>query len=432
MKKLFLVGFTSLFIMTSCSSDDDSSNNSNESGTPKIEGSLTPEEGKKQLEDNAIQLLNKIEDFENDSALNEIIELAEFLSADNSSPKHLNGFQLTAVNSIINLSNAKNSVLDTALNQTTAVETTTLEDFNNEKGVYTWNPALKGGEGDFEKTGNSDDIIYNIAFNGKNAVFTVSEFDMTFAKDDAEVPTKAVAQLNIGSTTVFSQNYTASIDTGKTVPNNFSNTTKIGAFSLVTEYSNSNNQSLTQSFQFKIGNDVIAGYNYTTEGNFNEVENDSAEFTDVLDNATVSLQFLNATLVTKANDDNVNPESELTIDEVIELLNNNINSELIINNKSIAKNQFYKDQEEFPVFNFDPNTGDLNETTETEDIINARFLFEDGTTADFDTYFDNSFSNTEDKFESVFDVYTNLFEDINFNSGDDNKEISINTEPAVF
>ena len=436
MKKLVVLGLSSFLILSSCKSDDDGGSGVQGPTQPTVNGSLSVEEGKQQLENNAVDLLNKVESFKSDTALNEIIELAEFLTADNASAKQLNGFQATAVNSIANVASAKEDIIAANVSQTSEIsQKTTVEELNDEKGIYNWNPALENGEGGFEKTGDSDDIIYNIAYNNKNAVFSFTEFSSVQAKNDTEVPTKAVADLKINGVTVFSQNYTASIDAGKTVPNSINNTTFIGGFSFVTSYVNNNNTSITQSFDFKIGDEVITGYNYTANGNLSTVENEDTELLNVLNNAAVSLKFLNATLAITAKDDNFDSNADLTIDQQIALLNSNITSELIIGDKSIAKGQFYKDQETtqiFPVFETPEPGEDVvfpEPTTVTNDIINARFLFADGTTTDFDTYFDNAFTDAENKFETVINAYEKLFNNIDLGSDDD--DVFTVEEPTI-
>src|SRR5690606_18175984 len=139
--------------LISCDSNNDTNNESNES--------LSIEDGKNQLEDNSIALLNKIEDFKNDQALNDIIELAEFLSSTNTSK--LSGFKKTSFNTISNISKTLNNDNDfttfSAKQAITLISGTPLnDDYNAEKGVYQWNNETD----EFEKIGESEDVIYNI------------------------------------------------------------------------------------------------------------------------------------------------------------------------------------------------------------------------------------------------------------------------------
>ncbi len=381
MKKKFSLALLSLILASniSCKNDDNVSS--------EITGSLTVEEGKKQLEDNSLELLKNIEDFKNDDSLNEIIELAEYLNS--STTTKSSGFKEIALNTINNASSMKTENADIILfnaKQSAAIiaKNTLDDDFNDEKGIYQWNATNE----EFDKTGESDDIIYNITYNDKVAVFSFTDFSSaTVGNDENEVPTLIKANLKINTTTVFAQDFTASFQDGQLIPSSINNTTTIGAFVFSTSYSNNNNTSITQSFEFKIGDTVITGYNFSSNGNFN---NEDADIEDIVDDLTISFQFLDAKLSITATDDNFDSESELSIDDQIALLNSNVMGELSINNKSIAKTQFYKDG----------------------DIANLRFLFEDGTSNDFDTYIEGSFIELENKFDTVFEAYENLFEDI--------------------
>jgi hypothetical protein len=402
MKKIYLLALCStLFINISCSSNDNEKDDI-------ITGSIDVEEGKTQLEDNTIQLLDKVEDFKNDNALNDIIELAEYLNSENS--KKTKGFKKTILNTISNIANIKNSTNDlTVFNAKQSItiisETSLLDDFNNEKGIYNWNSNTK----EFDKTESNDDIIYNIAYNdGKNAVFSFTDFGtmLVGSDNDNELPTLVKANLKIDGNIVFTQTYTATFNSGQLIPTTISNTTSIGDFSFETSFTNSNNKEVKQLFNFKLSNEIIIGYSLSTNGNFNDDVNGNIE--DIVDNATFTFQFLNASLTLEVNDTGFNSDSVLNLDQQIALLNNNTSAELSINNKSIAKSQFYKDEDTYTDYIYNSNTQNYEETEVTEEVINARFLFDDGTTSDFNTYFDGSFTSIEDKFNAVFEAYESL------------------------
>ena len=406
MKKIYLFALcASLFMnLTSCKS--------NEEEETETSTTLTIEQGKNELEDNTLELLDKVENFKNNSALNEIIELAEYLSTE--SALKSSSFQKKTLNTLSNISEIKTSsnnfLIFNAKQATTILsESSLIDDFNDEKGIYDWNPETE----EFDKTGDSDDIIYNIAYNnGKTAVFSFTDFNTTYvgSDNDEELPTLAKANLKINNNTVFSQDFSATFQNGQLIPKKIDNKTTIGDFSFVTSHTNSNNSTIQQNFEFKLSNDVIMGFNLSTKGNFsNDLDGDVE---DVLDNMTMSFQFLNATLSMSAKDDGFDSDKELSIDEQISLLNSNMTAELSINNKSIAKSIFYKDQDIYTNYMYNSNTQQWEEVEVSEDIVNVKFLFEDGTTSDFDTYFDGSFTSLEDKFETVFEAYEDLFSDI--------------------
>jgi len=240
----------------------------------------------------------------------------------------------------------------------------------------------------------------------------VTSFNTALAGDDneQELPTGVIANLAINNKIVFSQEYNATLQSGQLIPAEIKNTTRIADFYFTTTYTNSNNNSITQSFDFKIKDETITAYQYTANGNFNNENVDAVE--DLVDNATLSFQFLDANLTLEANDANLDSEKDYTVDEQISLLNTNTNAVLSINNREIATSQFYKDNGTYTTFVYNQATDEFEETEVSEDIVNARFLFSDGTTNDFETYIDGSFTSIEEKFEAVFNAYENLFSDI--------------------
>ena len=408
MKKLLLLALSAAFVLnSSCSSDDD--------GGPapegEINGSLSVEEGKKQLEDNSIALLDKVEAFSNNDALKEIIELAEFLTASNvEDTTNEDPFENTVLKTLENFKDTKNDVVTLNAKQAITIvnETSLIEDFNDLKGIYTWDDSAER----FEQTGDSDDVIYNIAYNnGKNATFSFTDFTTTvIGADDEELPTLVKANLSIDNREVFSQEYTASFQGDQLIPASISNTTTIADFVFQTTYTNNNNATINQSFDFKIGNETIMGYNYTANGTFNN-EDDTIE--NIVNDFNANFNFLNARLNVTGKTDGFNSDSELSVDEQVALLNSNTSATLSINQKLIANSEFYKDQDTYTTFPFNEDTQEFEELEVSEDIINARFLFEDGTSNDFDTYVEGSFTELENKFETVFEAYESLFEDVN-------------------
>lgn len=406
MKKFYALALCAVLAFNiSCGSDDNGDSS-------KVKGSLTVEEGKEQLEDNSIELLNKIEDFKDNDALSKIIELAEYLSpANTTKSSDSKNIALNTISNISSIEGTNKGIISFNAKQAVTVvdDSSLLDDYNEEKGIYNWNSETE----EFDKTGTSDDIIYNIAYNnGKTAVFTVTDFNTTIAggDDTEELPTLAKANLKIDGVTVFSQEYSATFQDGQLIPAKVNNTTTIADFHFITAYTNSNNSTVKQSFQFKLNSDVITGFDYTAKGNFN---NEDGNVEDIFDSVSVSFQFLDAALTVSAKDDNFDSEDEtLTIDEEIALLNSNTSAQLSINNKLIAESEFYKDEDTYTDYQYNSNSQSWEEVEITEDIINARFLFEDGTTNDFDTYFEGSFTELEDKFEAVFDAYEDLFGNI--------------------
>ena len=400
MKKNYLITLcTALSLVVSCDSSDGPEDTNNKP--------LTVESGKEELEENSIELLNKIETFKDNDELNDIVELADFLNAEESQD---NNIAMSTIANISSLQTKNQDIVSFNAKQAIAIvaETPIADDFEEEKGIYTWDDNLE----EFTKTAESDDIIYNVNYNNKTAIFSVTDFKtaLTGSESDNEVPTRAVANLKINNKTVFSQDYSATLQAGQLIPSKIENTTKIAAFAFVTSYTNTNNKSIKQDFSFKIDNDVITAYQYTVNGDFTNEDADNVE--EIIDDTTMSFQFLDAKLLISANDKDLDSNDELSVDQQVTLLNSNTSAVLSINNREIANSEFYKDQDTFTDFIFNPNTDRWEEEEVSEDIVNVRFLFEDGTTNDFETYIDGSFTSLENKFEDVFEAYENLFSDL--------------------
>lgn len=427
MKKTYVIALSTILILSSCKSDDDGGVSSPEGNNPpEITGALAVEEGKQKLEDNSLEILNKVESFKNDSALEQIIELAEFLTSSNSTGAKSLKSENIALKTIANIAELKTEnedpIIFNAQQVVVSAEQTLNDDFEEEKGIYNWNETTE----EFDKIAESDDAIYNIAYDGKEAVFTVTDFNSTQVNDN-DFPTLSKGNLKIDGVVVYSQEFSASFNEGNDIPADLKNTITIGEFNFVTSHTR-NNSLINESIEFKIDDEVITSYSATVNGNFSNNIDEEANVEDVIDNTTITFKFLDATLFIAANDSNLDSEKDLTIDEQITLLNNNVNAELSIEGKSIAKSQFYKDQDTYTSFERNESTGDFEPVTKSEDIVNARFLFEDETTTDFEVYFEDSFTAVEEKYESVFDAFEKLFEDVDLGSDDDDT-IEVTPEP---
>lgn len=434
MKNIYLLALCSvLFLNLSCSGEDDSEEASavEEAANAEeqvVSGPLSVEEGKQQLEENTLAIIDKIEAFKNDDALNEIVELAEFLGGGELLSEEDDDYADTDVvvaeeyiseevvlKTISNIANLEPTtegiVVFNAKQAVTLANKEISDDFDDAKGIYTWNADTE----EFDETGSSDDLIYNMTYNdGKTAVFSITDFSTTLAgaDSDEELPTLAKATLKIDGVTVFSQDFSASFNSGQLIPAKIENTTTLGGFSMETSYTNSNNTSITQSFELGLGDTVIIGYGLTTNGDFKSDLEGNVE--DVVDDATINIQLLNANLELSAEDTGFDSDSELSIQELVDLLNSNIDATLSVNNNTVATGEFYKDEDTYTDYEyiFNGETYEFNEYEVTEDVVNARFLFDDGTKNDFDTYIDGSFTSVENEFETVFEAFEELFSGI--------------------
>lgn len=382
MKKIL---FTSAIILGlfSCGGSDSSDNNGEEIAT------LTVEQGKQELEDNAITFLAEIDSYKNDNALTEIKDILDALVIDVAGKS----IGSKTFNNLSDLQSGKKDII--SINSRLFEDLSLIDDYNEQTGIYQWNSATE----EFDKTGESINIVYKIAYNNKNAEFVVSDFKTAiFTADNVEVPITAKASLKVNGKEIFSQVYSASVDYGKYLPNSVKNVVTIGGLVITTTLNNNSNKTLDFKHSYSINGTSLMSYSVIVNGNFNEIDtngDDLSEDTkveDILDSSEFSMSFLNAKITGKVTEPSIIPEGDITTKEAVKLLNENVFIDIIINDKSVAKGEFYVDEDEY---------GDSEP--------NLRLLFSDGTTADFDTYFGEGFSSVEGKFDDVIDNYTSKF-----------------------
>ena len=394
MKKILL---TSAIIigLYSCGSDD-----SNE--VAEQETQLTVEQGKQKLEDNSLTFLSKVDEFKNNDGLDEIKEILDVLLLDESSKSigskvfsNLNDLELGKIDYIEFNSNAIDEV-------------SLIEDYNAQKGIYQWNSITS----EFDKTGESGNIVYKLTYNNKNAEFIVSDFKTeTYPLDNEEVPTSLKASLTANSKVIFSQNYSASVDSGKYLPNSIVNVIEICGLTIETTLTNESNRKIKFENGISIDDTNLMSYYVEVIGDFNEIdsygENISEETSieDILDSSEFSLSFLDAKITGKVTEPSTIPEGDISTEEAVVLLNENISIDITINNESIAKGEFYTDEYEDGYYD-----GNGNYVSDTYTEPNIRLLFSDGTTVDFESYFGEGFSSVEGKFDDVIDNYLSKFE----------------------
>lgn len=394
MKKIL---FASAIILGFYSCGGNDSTESGEELTP-----LTVEQGKQELEDNSLAFLTEIDNYKNDDALTEIKEIADVLLLETESKSVAS----KNFNNLIDLQSGKKDII--SFNSSTFNDVSLIDDYNAETGIYEWNKSTE----EFDKTGDSNNIIYKVSYNNKNAEFIVSNFKTTtFTTDNEEVPTSLKSSLKIDGKEIFSQTYSASVDNGKYLPNSVTNSVKLGELTIATKLINESNKTLKFETSFSIGKTSLMSYYVAASGNFNEIDtkgdniSEDTKIEDILDSSEFSMSFLNAKITGKVTEPSTIPEDDISTEEAVNLLNENVLIDITVNNKSVAKGEFYIDEYEDGYYDWN---GNYIEETYTDP--NLRLLFSDGTTADFDTYFGQGFSSVEGKFDDVIDSYTAKFE----------------------
>lgn len=374
-------------------------------------------EGKSLIEDSAVDMINKADNFRTDAAVVGMHELSDYLDQNmittriEGTPQIFNYF-LSLGEAV---SSGKIDVKDLSTRQIKTMRSGGLyQDYNEETGIFVWN----AGEGDFIKTGESSDINYSINYmvNGvaKSASFIVSNFsiktiDMEEIVKSVNVSFKidAVEYLGFSLASAYS-NY---------LPTSINATLIFGALSAELSFDNSSNTSLNAEGKIKLDNSVLFKNKYAATGNFTTIDN-GEEVTEensesIFNSASTELTILSLVLSADMNLQpvaayiNANPEAD--IDAVVAKLNEN--STILLkttNNQKIADGEFYAATYEYSDFEYNENTGEYMEVTYSEQEMDIRFVFEDGTRSDFETYFGEGFQTMEDQFNSMYDSYESM------------------------
>lgn len=334
LKSVLLFG---LFTFVACSKDD-KSNSIEPEGKP-----LTVEEGKQELENNSIEVLNKVNEFRDDNSINEIIEFLEFLQEDQTQNEVVdiaeNSFQISTEIKEGNISPLKfPTIQKNILSQSN--DDDLKDEFNQAEGTHTWNTITE----DFDYVpNNSGKIIYIVNQNNKIGVMTISNFDSYVHASGESAPKSINISLTVDGKSISTMNYSTSIDEQKHIPNSINTTMSLGALSFEGKMS-SNNTEGSISTNFKISDVPIIGMNFNGKGNYTDINNtgNSNKSLDLLVNSTAANFSIGNTVISFDTTIPNEVDNEKTTDEWVNLLNKNSNTTLSTANKKIADGEFYK------------------------------------------------------------------------------------------
>jgi hypothetical protein len=344
MKKILSI-LLSITFLISCDTD-----NSDGLGAPS---SLGLEQGKQELEDNMISALNEINIFRNDAALSEIEEFAKFMLDNEPEPKSGKKF---VAKSFRNVLNYKNVDLQTFSKSQIAAVNEPAEDlqadYNEQVGIWIWNSTSE----EFEQTTTTGDkIIFKVTQNNKNAVLTISNFSVLNHPSGEEIPTSVLTELVVDDSTIFSQSYSASFLIDKYIPQTVNNTITLGTMSFTTSASNNvSNTETNMSFAVLLNGKTLLGASVRATGNYTDIDNTGTsdnEINILANTLSASYTMLDATISIEAT----SPETigdELTIDDELTLVNDNLKVSLSVNNKKIADGEFYKETQLEDVYEY--------------------------------------------------------------------------------
>lgn len=406
MKKLLRLLLLTFLSIASCSKDDNS------------EKALNQEDGKQQLEDNSIAVLNKIEEFRDDSALQEIEEFLEFLITENDYDleEGNNSEVFKRVKSTLLLSTElkENNISSikypsTLLKTISASSTTELEaDFNDIVGTHTW----ENDEFNFIE-GNDGKVIVAVTQNNKTATLTISNFSAYEHTSGEEAPKSMIVELKIDGTKIMGMDYNATIDANDYLPTNITASMSLGTLSYDMLVQNNNtNASITETLT--IGDTKIIGLNLNVNGDFTDLntfpenleKGEDLDFSLMLNTVDATFSLGNTDVIFNAkNFDEFTEEvgEDFDEDKGIELLNDNFDVTIKSGNTKIADGEFYLETSTYTDYYY--NNGNYIEEEIEEETPAIRLLFSDGSKSTLEAYFEVGFEDVLNNAEDVLDSY---------------------------
>ena len=399
-------------IQISCDKNDDDGDN-----TPKTKTHLTVAEGKSEIEKAGTDLLTKIDMFRSDQSVIKLHELSEYLDQNIKQKRSLNNsnsiirFFLGLGDDVINGKlNAKSIVAE----QNRSMNSNDLwDDYQNETGVYVWD----SNKGEFEKREESNNLDYSISYtvNGisKSAKFLVTNFSVKNVTPHADQMIKSVdVSFKIDAKECF--NFKLASEYSNYLPTSLTSSLTFGSLSSTLTYTNEGNSNISAETKIILNGTQLLKFNNEVAGNFTMLDDgqepEDEDIPNIFTTANSRLTIMNIVLsvnlqvTTYGTWINNNPNA--TKEENIKQLNNNCDISIsTTSGQEIANAEYYLSLKEWTDYEYNNATGENLEVIKTKKEVDIRFVFDDGTSADFETYFGEGFQTLEDKFKAVSNNY---------------------------
>ena len=389
----------------------------------KEEAKLEPttvEEGKSLIENSAIDLLSEVDNFKNDEALNKLYELAKEMDSKSSGKKQSSFLFNSFLNDVVLIKEGKIELTSLSKKHTLAnikvEESDSFQDeYNEAKGIYKWSDS----EEDFVKTGESGNIIfivdYSVDNKDKQAKLVASNFSSKYLNSEIQVVNSLNVVFTIDGKELMTYSFSSEFD--RYLPKSIISEYKLGGLSFTETFSNSSNKELKNETNISINGKSLINFSGSVTGDFSGLNSQGEDYEldendDVpIDKSSMTLTILDVKIAgdvdgKKLEDELRSLSDDASDEDVVKVIN--ANSSIIVSNgnKEIAKVEFFVSTYEETYYDY--YSGE--EYTETYEEVDARFVFNDDSTADFETYFGENFSSVEDKLNTVIENYTSKFE----------------------
>lgn len=401
----------STVLLSSCSKDDENENIKPEVEIPTEFSELTVEQNKQKLEDNGIQLVNNLTELKNAPGIKTTISFNHFLS-NASLPEDGRVASNKAVKTMsllskFGLGKAKASDVLSGFRAKEDEEPGTPQEFFDElKGTYSYDAANE--EWDFE--GGGDKIVFKFPSteNGttNNAEFAIYGLTTVQIKNNAaeyegDLPTGLKADLTVSGTKQIEYSFTASYKSNGE-PTNVKTSLTIGAFKFAFEAVN-NTSEVSADYALTKNSTNLISFGAGADGNFNSDNiGDSEGPGDVVNKASAYFQIMNIKFAGEVNAKSLDAalESAATIEAEATAYNQHVTFVVFYadSKKKIADTEFYGFETEECY-----DWGGGEQYCYTDEIIDVRLIFADGSKADLENYTEVGFEDLQNELEAFIE-----------------------------
>lgn len=403
-----------LFVISSCKKDDNSIDPINADYTDE-----TVEESKTNVENNAISLLDKVEDLEQATAIEVLMHMVELPP-----PTELKSTSsgtvlkpLAMLQSINNENVTPSGIFSMMKSTAEAYEdpVSFMQIWDSLVGKYTYNFQT----GEYDETPLADKIV--IEFPGKEGditntasitvdnfgVFKITDPIADWPEDIApELPSSISVDLKYNNISIAGFSFSGSYQSDG-MPTRITSTMTLDDFSFVLDITHSPYTEASIRETFKYQEQILIEIYAKANGNWSEdnieANADDGDFQEIINNANAHFIFMNIEVAGKVNikaladkmmalDEQYDNElitDEAYTDASVAAINDNVDLVVVYlnENKKIAEVEAYKYIDSWTYMG----------TTYYDYWIDMRMVYNDGSKVDMETYFNNELNNFYDE-----------------------------------
>jgi hypothetical protein len=419
-------------LIVSCSKDDEQVAPTNEPEFPTEFSELTVEQNKEKLEDNGIQLVDKVTNLKNTGGIQASIAFSKHVDGSKGLDNLEGGRQASnhgtgVARLLAAFGEGKSSTSQTLAALRVAEDdfTSFQDEFNSAKGIYTYNKANDTWA--YQATGDKVVFKFPSKENGttNNAEYSIFDYKGTtisggLGGDDykGDYPTSLKIELTVDGNKKMGYSFAAAYDS-KGTPTNVSLSIEIDSYKFAYDVTNTTTEVKVNYALTEGGNNLVA-LGASSTGNFNsDVINNSDGPEEVFNTGSAYFQIMNIKFSSSVDFDKLASDLDKADTDELQSAAWNSNLKLLVyyadSKKKIADSEFYVVDNSYSYE--DCYTYYNQETEQDEQICNTyeyvdkdveiKMVFADGSKSDLAAYTDAGFAEFSDKLEAFFDDIEN-------------------------